>query len=36
MTFSGTRILDEANQEITQLEEEMSTNYELPVDFLVG
>ena len=36
MTFSGTRILDEANQEITQLEEEMSSKYELPVDFLVG
>lgn len=36
VTFNGTRIMDEATQEIEKLEEEMSLNYELPVDFMVG
>ena len=36
VTFNGSRILDEANQEIEQLEQEMSLSYELPVDIMVG
>ena len=34
--FNGQRLIDEANEEITRLEEEMSSSYELPVDFMVG
>ncbi len=36
ITFNGSRILDEANQEIEKLEQEMSLSYELPVDIMVG
>ena len=36
VTFNGSAILDQAIQEITALEEEMSLNYELPVDIMVG
>ncbi len=36
VTFNGSAILDQAIQEITTLEEEMSLNYELPVDIMVG
>lgn len=36
VTFNGQRIIDEASEEIRQLEEEMSLNYELPVDFMIG
>ena len=36
VTFNGSRIIDEANQEIEQLEQEMSLSYELPVDIMVG
>jgi hypothetical protein len=36
ITFNGGAILDQAVQEITTLEEEMSLNYELPVDIMVG
>ena len=36
ITFNGSRILDEANEEILRLEEEMSSSYELPVDIMVG
>tara|TARA_E500000178_G_scaffold355073_1_gene426333 strand:+ start:75 stop:1049 length:975 start_codon:yes stop_codon:yes gene_type:complete len=34
--FNGQRLIDESNEEITRLEEEMSSSYELPVDFMVG
>ena len=36
ITFNGSRILEEANEEILRLEEEMSSSYELPVDIMVG
>ena len=36
VTFNGQRIIDEASEEITKLEEEMSLSYELPVDIMIG
>jgi phosphate/sulfate permease len=36
VTFNGQRIIDEASEEITRLEEEMSLSYELPVDIMIG
>ena len=36
VTFNGQRLIDEASEEIAKLEEEMSSSYELPVDFMVG
>ena len=36
ITLNGRAILDDARTEITQLQEQMSLSYELPVDFTVG
>lgn len=36
VSFNGQRLIDEANEEIRQLEEEMSLSYELPVDIMIG
>ena len=36
ITFNGTDILQEAKEEIQVLEEQMSLNYELPVDIMIG
>ena len=36
ITFSGANILQEAKEEIQVLEEQMSLNYELPVDIMIG
>lgn len=35
-TLQGGTILEQANTEITRLREEMRTNFELPIDFLIG
>ena len=34
--MNGQKIYDEAEEELLKLEDEMSTRYELPVDFMVG
>ena len=36
ITFNGGNILDEGKEEIQVLEEQMSLNYELPVDIMIG
>ena len=36
VTLDGVRILQEANEEITKIEEEMQLRYELPADFITG
>lgn len=36
ITFNGANILQEAKEEIQVLEEQMSLNYELPVDIMIG
>jgi hypothetical protein len=36
VTFNGANILQEAKEEIQILEEQMSLNYELPVDIMIG
>ena len=36
VTLNGRAILEDARAEITQLKEQMSTSFELPVDFMVG
>ena len=36
VTLNGRAILEDARAEIAQLKEQMSTSFELPVDFLVG
>jgi hypothetical protein len=36
VTLDGVRIMQEAMEEITKIEEEMSLRYELPVDMMVG
>jgi hypothetical protein len=36
VTLNGQVIFDEALAEISELEREMQSRYELPVDFLVG
>jgi len=36
VTLNGQVIFDEALAEINELEKEMQTRYELPVDFMVG
>ena len=36
VTFNGANILQEAKEEIQFLEEQMSLNYELPVDIMIG
>ena len=36
VTMNGLAILDAANAEIAQLEEEMESKYSTPVDFFVG
>jgi len=36
ITMNGQKIFDEANEEISQIEQEMQLRYELPVDFMVG
>jgi hypothetical protein len=36
VTFNGRQIYDEAQAEITKLEEEMITNYSLPVMDMIG
>ena len=36
VTLNGRAILEDAKAEIAQLKEQMSTSFELPVDFLVG
>tara|TARA_R110002074_G_scaffold5124_1_gene25128 strand:+ start:449 stop:1195 length:747 start_codon:yes stop_codon:yes gene_type:complete len=36
VTFNGANILQEAKEEIQILEEQMSLNYELPVDMMIG
>lgn len=36
VTFNGATILQEAKEEIQILEEQMSLNYELPVDIMIG
>lgn len=36
VTFNGRQIFDDANEEITKLEEEARLNWEQPVDFMTG
>ena len=36
VTFNGRQIFDDANEEITRLEEEARLNWEQPVDFMTG
>lgn len=36
VTFNGRQIFDDANEEITKLEEEARLNWEQPVDFMIG
>jgi len=36
VTLDGVRIMQEAMEEISKIEEEMSLRYELPVDMMVG
>jgi len=36
VTMNGRAILEEAKQEITELEQEMQLKHELPVDFFTG
>ena len=36
VTFNGRQIFDDANEEITRLEEEARLNWEQPVDFMIG
>ena len=36
VTLDGVRIMQEATEEITKIEEEMSLRYELPVNFMTG
>jgi len=34
--MNGQQIFNEAEEEISQIEEQMQSRYELPVDFMVG
>lgn len=36
VTLNGRQIFDDATQEISQIREQMQSNYEMPVDFYVG
>jgi hypothetical protein len=36
VTFNGRQLFDDANEELTKLEEEVRLNWEQPVDFYVG
>ena len=36
ITLNGRQLYDDAQQEITKLEEEMMLRYQLPDDFMVG
>ena len=36
VTFNGRQLLDDANEELTKLEEEVRLNWEQPVDFYIG
>jgi hypothetical protein len=36
VTFNGTKIYEEAKEEIQRLEEEVETRYQLPPDFITG
>jgi hypothetical protein len=36
VTFNGRQLFDDANEEITRLEEEARLNWEQPVDFMTG
>lgn len=36
VTFNGQQLFDEANEEITKLEEEIRLNWEQPIDFFTG
>ena len=36
VTFNGTKIYDDANEELIKLEEEMITSYSLPVTDMTG